>query len=107
MKLLRNTGNERVIDRLRDWLQPDSTFDLMSPDFSLYAFAEAHDNLKKAGRCRLLLGSDTVLAETLHGGSGDIAARGKLQGRWLAKVAGEWLNKHAEIRHVPTAPPQS
>ncbi|MBW7835245.1 MAG: DEAD/DEAH box helicase family protein [Sphingomonadales bacterium] len=107
MKLLRNTGNERVIDRLREWLQPDSAVDLMSPEFSLYAFAETHDHLKKAGRCRLLLGSDAALAETLYGGSGDIAARGKLQGRWLAKQAGEWLNKHAEVRHVPTAPPQS
>src|SRR3546814_10409761 len=36
-----------------------------------------------------------------------IAARGKLQGRWLAKIAVEWLSKHAEVRHVPTAPPQS
>lgn len=107
MKLLPNTGNERVIDRLRDWLQPDSAFDLMSPDFSLYAFAESHDHLKKAGRCRILLGADTALATSLYGGSGDIAARGKLQGRWLAKVAGEWLNKHAEVRHVPTALPQS
>ncbi|WP_242217611.1 helicase-related protein [Shinella zoogloeoides] len=79
----------------------------MSPDFSLYAFAETHDQLKKAGRCRILLGSDTSITGSLYGGPGDITARGKLQSRWLAKIAGEWLDKHAEVRHAPATPPQS
>src|SRR3546814_7946985 len=107
MKLLRNSGNERVIDRLRDWLQPDAAVDFMSPVFSLYAFAEMHDHLSKIGHCRILLGSDSAITNSLYGGPADIAARGKLQGRWLAKIAVEWLSKHAEVRHVPTAPPQS
>lgn len=107
MRLLRNSGNERVIDRLRDWLKPGSAVDLMSPALSLYAFAETHDHLKKAGRCRILLGTETAIGEALFGGPGDIAARGKLQGRWLARLAGDWITKHAEIRHAPAAPPQS
>ena len=79
----------------------------MSPAFSLYAFAETHERLKRAGQCRILLGKDTAIAEALYGGDGDIAARGKLQGRWLARLAREWIAKHAEIRHAQTAPPQS
>src|SRR3546814_3133069 len=85
MKLLRNSGNERVIDRLRDWLQPDAAVDFMSPVFSLYAFAEMHDHLSKIGHCRILLGSDSAITNSLYGGPADIAARGKLQGRWLAQ----------------------
>ncbi len=79
----------------------------MSPYFSLYAFAQASENLKKAGQCRILLGAENATVDALHGGPGDIAARGKLQGRWLAKTAREWLNKHAEVRHAGAAPPQS
>src|SRR3546814_15962336 len=79
----------------------------MSPVFSLYAFAEMHDHLSKIGHCRILLGSDSAITNPLSGGPADIAARGKLQGRWLAKIAVEWLSNHAELRHVPTAPPHS
>src|SRR3546814_12173276 len=66
-----------------------------------------HDHLSKIGHCRFLLGSASAITISLYGGPADIAARGKLQGRWLAKIAVEWLSKHADVRHVPTAPPQS
>jgi len=39
MKLLRNTGNERVIDRLRDWLSPGAGLDIISPTISVHAFS--------------------------------------------------------------------
>ena len=107
MKLLQNSGNERVIDCLRDWLVPGAAVDLVSPAFSLFAFAETRDLLAKAGGCRVLLGEETSLAATLFGGDADIAARGRLQGRWLAKAASEWVKKNADIRHAATVPPQS
>src|SRR3546814_6764745 len=66
-----------------------------------------HDHRSKIGHCRILRGSDSAITNSLYGGPADIAARGKLQGRWLAQIAVEWLSKHAEVRHVPTAPPQS
>lgn len=62
MKLLRNSGNERVIDRLRDWLRPGASIDLMSPEFSLHAFAEMQDMMAKPGRIRLLLGEENLLS---------------------------------------------
>ncbi len=107
MKLLRNTGDERVIDRLRDWLTPGVSIDLMSPTFSLHAFAEVRELLDKTARCRLLLGDEASLAGSLFGGPADIAFRGRLQGRWLARVASEWIGKRAEIRNASAAPPQS
>ena len=107
MRLLRNSGTERVIDALREWLAPGAAVDLMSPAFSLFAFAETRDLFAKSGRCRILLGEESSLAGALFGGEDDIAARGRLQGRWLAKAASEWLKKNADIRHAATVPPQS
>ena len=107
MKLLRNSGNERVIDRLREWLVPAATIDLMSPAFSLFAFAEIRDLLAKSERCRILFGEEASLVGTLFGGNADIAARGRLQGRWLAKAASEWIKNNADIRNAATVPPQS
>jgi hypothetical protein len=107
MKLIRNSGNERVIDRLRDWLRPGTSIDVMSPTFSVHAFAEVRELLGKAERCRLLLGDEGALARSLFGGPADVAFRGQLQGRWLANLAGEWIKTRAEVRCAAAAPPQS
>jgi hypothetical protein len=89
MKLIRNSGNERVIDRLREWLAQGASIDLMSPTFSIHAFAEVRELFERAEKCRLLLGEEAALAGSLFGGPADIAFRGQLQGRWLAKLAGD------------------
>ena len=68
MKLIRNSGNDRVIDRLREWLTADLAIDFMTPTFSVHAFAETREFLDKAGRCRLLLGDPNVLPESLSAG---------------------------------------
>ena len=107
MKLLQNSGVERVIDCLREWATPGSTLDMMSPVFSLYAFSEARDLVTKASKCRLLLGDPNSVEKGLFGGPSDIGARGRLQSRWLAKSAGDWLRKSAEVRHTVVSPPQS
>lgn len=107
MRLVPNSGNERVIDRLRDWLAPGTSIDLMSPTFSLAAFSELRELIEKAEKCRFLLGDEALLANSLFSGSADIAFRGQLQGRWLARLAADWIKKNAEVRCAPTAPPQS
>ena len=107
MKLIRNSGNDRVIDRLRNWLTPGSAVDLMSPTFSINAFAETREFLDKTSRCRLLFGNADALPSALFGGSSDIAFRGRLQGRWLTRLAADWIKKRAEVRHASSAPPQS
>ncbi|MGY4333592.1 hypothetical protein ACVWWG_008009 [Bradyrhizobium sp. LB7.2] len=107
MRLIRNSGNERVIDQLRDWVRPGAAIDVMSPEFSLHAFAETRELTAKPGGVRLLLGEDAAQGQSLFGGAADIAYRGRLQGRWLAKTAHDWLKQHAEVRLAAVAPPQS
>jgi hypothetical protein len=107
MKLIRNSGNDRVIDRLREWLTAGSAIDFMTPTFSVHAFAETREFLDKADRCRLLLGDPKGLPETLFGGPADISYRNRLQSRWLARLAADWINRRCDVRHVPSALPQS
>lgn len=107
MKLLKNSGNERVIDQLQAWVRPGAAIDVMSPDFSLHAFAETRELFSKPGNVRLLLGEEAARGQSLFNGAADIAYRGRLQGRWLAKAAHDWLKNHAEVRCAAGAPPQS
>lgn len=107
MRLVRNSGTDRGIDSLREWLTQGANVDLVSPTFSLFAFAELRNALDRIERCRLLLGAPGAILPGLFGGDADIASRGALQGRWLARVASDWIKKRAEIRHARKAPPQS
>lgn len=107
MRLLRNSGTDRGVDLLRDWLTSGTRVDVVSPSFSIWAFAELKDVLDRVDRCRLLLGEPDSIAPSLLGGDGDIAFRGQLQGRWLARTAADWIGKKAEIRNARKAPPQS
>ena len=107
MRLVRNSGTDRGVDSLREWLTQGTNVDLVSPSFSLFAFAELWDALDRVERCRLLLGEPDAILPGLFGGDADIASRGSLQGRWLARLASDWIKKRAEIRHARKAPPQS
>ena len=107
MRLLRNSGTDRAVDLLRDWLTSDTQVDVVSPSFSLWAYSEIKDFLDRVDRCRLLLGEPDSIASSLLGGDGDIAFRGQLQGRWLARTAGDWISRKTEIRNARKAPPQS
>jgi len=53
MRLIKNTGNDRVIDELRHCLQGKSSLDIASPSFSLFAFSELQDQLANVGSARL------------------------------------------------------
>jgi hypothetical protein len=88
-------------------LTQGTNVDLVSPSFSLFAFAELRDVLDRVERCRLLLGEPAAILPGLLGGDADIASRGALHGRWLARLASDWIKKRAEIRHARKAPPQS
>lgn len=107
MKILRNAGNDRALDHLRKWLEPGAGLDVVSPSFSLFAFAELRELISRVERSRLLLGDAAGVAATLFGGESDIAFRGRLQGRWLANLAAEWIRSRVEVRHASKSPPQS
>jgi hypothetical protein len=50
MKLVKNSGNDRVVDELRQCHAPHFTLDVASPAFSLFAFGEVRELLANLDR---------------------------------------------------------
>ena len=106
MKLIRNSGNDRVVDELRECLIPRTTLDVASPEFSLFAFGEIRDCLTALSRCRLVLPLDEAGDLSLLGSAADRSFRNRLQTRWLAKQCAAWLDRKTEVRRVGGVLPQ-
>lgn len=104
MDLIKNTGRERVLDKLEDWLRAGSAVDIMSPSFSLHAVAEVSGFLKRADDVRLLLENRAFLTSLLFGGHSDIGYRNRLQSRWLARSTLDWLKNHVQVRYAEVLP---
>ncbi|MBI5837661.1 MAG: helicase [Candidatus Eisenbacteria bacterium] len=105
MKLIRNTGTDRVIDLIRTTLGLGNQLDVVTPVLSLFAFAGLLREVEALGRCRLLLPPDNAALAFL-GTDADRAARNQLQTRWLAKCLIRWLERKVEIRHAAGPVPQ-
>mgnify|MGYP001553470207 CR=1 FL=1 len=107
MRLIRNSGGDRVIDELRQCLQKESSLDIGSPAFSFFAFAELRDLLVGLGKTRLALPSPEESDWKLLGDETDRAFRNRLQTRWLAKQCSDWVSKKVEVKQASGAIPQS
>lgn len=107
MKLIRNSGNERVVDELRKCLIGQTSLDIASPTFSLFAYGEVRELLTKLVRCRLVLSGSEVKSLNLVNSVPDRPFRNQLQIRWLAKQCAEWIEKKAEVKSVPGIMPQA
>lgn len=105
MKIIRNSGTDRVIDHIRPFLTPGAQADIVTPTLSLFAFADVRGELGGLSRCRFLLPPDsTDLA--LLGTDADRSARNQLQTRWLAASLARWLDQRGEVRRAPGPIPQ-
>ena len=107
MKLIKNTGSERVIGELREALAPPSSLDLASPAFSIFAFAELRDLLEKLDACRVVIPATNGHDLGLTGSETDRAFRNRLQLRWLARECAAWVKKKVDLRGAPALLPQS
>lgn len=107
MKLIKNTGSDRVIDELRQTLAPSSSLDLASPAFSIFAFAELRDLLEKLDACRMVIPATDEHDLGLTGLETDRAFRNRLQLRWLARECTAWVKKKVDLRGAPAMLPQS
>jgi hypothetical protein len=107
MKLIKNTGSDRVVDELRQILASPSSLDLASPAFSLFAFAELRDLLEKLDNCRVVLPASSGDEFGLTGAEIDRAFRNRLQLRWLARECAAWIRRKVELRNAPALLPQS
>jgi hypothetical protein len=105
MKLINNSGSDRVIDLMRPHLTAGHQFGCVTPSFSLFAFAELREVLNKLERIQLVLPSNDHALDFL-GGDGDRAARNRLQTRWLANQCARWLNTKVELRMARGPVPQ-
>ena len=105
MRIVSNTGTDRVVDLIQPWLRPDHQMDLASESFSLHAFGELADKLLRMAKVRLVLPPNEVEL-SLFGSEADRAARNRLQGRWLASRCADWLEKTAEVRRADRPVPQ-
>lgn len=105
MKLIHNTGTDRVIDLMRPHLKRGNQLSCVTPSFSLFAFAELRDALSELERVQLILPPDDDGLEFL-GGEGDRAARNRLQARWLANQCAKWITDKVELRRALGPVPQ-
>ncbi len=105
MKIVQNSGTERVIDLIRRCLKPGDQFDVATPSFSLFAFGALLEEVSSLAKARLVLPRD-VAELALLGTQADGAARNRLQTRWLAKRCASWIQNTAELRVAPGAVPQ-
>lgn len=105
MKIILNSGADRVIDLMRPHLQAGHQLGCVTPTFSLFAFAELRAALAGLERVQLLLPPDTDGLEFL-GGTGDRAARNRLQSRWLANQCAKWIAAKVELRLAHGPVPQ-
>ena len=105
MKLVQNSGSDRVIDLLRPHLQPGHQLGCVTPSFSLFAFAELRGALAKLGKVQLVVPPE-IDDLGFFGGEGDRAARNQLTTRWLANECAKWISDQVELRRAQGRVPQ-
>ena len=105
MKFVSNAGQERVIDLLRPGLKPGHQLDIVSPAYSLFAFAEVLADATHLAHTRLITPSESADLALL-GSPADRAARNRLQVPWLARQFALWIDTKAEVRRAKGAIPQ-
>lgn len=107
MRLIKNSGTNRVIDVLRQALQSGASLDIASPALSLFAFFELRDLLNKTAHSRLIIPFNVDGDLNLLGSPADRAARNRLQARWLALECAKWIREKTEVRAPSSSLPQS
>ena len=105
MRIVTNTGADRVIDLMLPEMKPGHRLDAVTSALSLFAYASVMSESNQLAQARLLLPRDDIDLERL-GSEADRTARNQLQTRWLAKRFAEWLRAKAEVRRAVGRVPQ-
>ena len=105
MRIVSNSGTDRVVDIVRSRLVAGHRVDFASRALSLFAFGELAGNLGRLAGARLVLPPDDAELELL-GSDADRAARNRLSGRWLSGRCAAWIEKAVEVRRAKAPVPQ-
>lgn len=105
MRLVRNTGQDRVIDLVHPLLKKGVGLGVVSATLSAFAFAELLSELKDIESCQLILPPEGADLELL-GSAADRPARNRLQTRWLTGQLVQWLTKKVHLRRAASTVPQ-
>lgn len=105
MKFISNSGSDRVLDLMQPWLKPDHQLDIVSPSFSLFAYAEVQSSANSLKSARLVVPPENADLGLL-GTPADRAARNRLQTPWLSRQFANWIENKAEIRRSTGPIPQ-
>jgi len=106
MKMLRNTGQERVVDVLRPLLPGAAQFDLATAKISLFAFAALASELKSARSTRLIVSAE-LDPTSLLGTDVDRPRRNGLIAPRLAEDFATWLQASVQVRQAGGGVPQA
>jgi hypothetical protein len=107
MKLLSNSGKQRVIDELVTSPGTTPRLGLATSGFSLFAFAEIRALLTDLTSARLLLSVSDGLPSDLVGSPEERPQRNRLLARHFARICAKWVDQKTEVRFTPFPLPQS
>ena len=105
MRVVRGSGNDRVIDAVRPWLEAAQTLDVATDSVSLPAFGQLSESLTAIGQTRVITRAGLPPTQ-LVGSEGERAARNRLTGRWLAREMADWLETSASVVEAASPVPQ-
>jgi SNF2 family DNA or RNA helicase len=105
MKLVRNTGIDRVANLIQPAVLDGRQLDAVTSGLSIFAWAQLRRGLRLAERCRMVLPADPSMMPLL-GSAADRSARNQLQSRWLASDMRDWIVKKVDIRFARGGVPQ-
>jgi ERCC4-related helicase len=105
MRLISNTGADRVLDQLLGESASTELLDVATPKLSVFAFAELLCGLEKWRSGRMIL-PEPSLADLL-GGPEERGRRNQLKGPAHARRCAEWLKQNAQLKVSPVPLPQS
>ena len=105
MRLVGNTGTDRVIDFLHSALGAGRRLDVTTPALSLFAFAGLAEGLANLEYCRLVVPPKDADLQLL-GTDADRHARNRLEPHWLASRLCHWLQHDVDLRSAMGPVPQ-
>jgi len=107
LKLIKNTGSDRVIDELKLSLHKGAAFDLASPALSLFAFGELFLALSTVGKTRLLLSDLALQPHALVGSASERPFRNRLSAFANARRLSDWIAADRDVKIASKALPQA